>query len=144
MFAVDTNLLLYAAVREYPEHEKAGHVLQAWRTGQEPWFVTWNCVYEFLRVSTHASVLPKPLPLKSSLEFVQVLVDTPYFSIVNEKETHYAVLQDLATKFPRVSANLVHDFHTAAILYEQGIRVFYTADRDFLRFDFLQVIDPVH
>ena len=72
------------------------------------------------------------------------LLRTADFSILNEAENHFEVLDELVAKYPRVSANVVHDFHTAAILYEHGIRTLYTADTDFLQFDFLEVIDPVH
>jgi len=144
LFAVDTNILLYAAIEEFPEHKKAYQVIESWRRGELLWFVTWNCIYEFLRVSTHASVLTRPLSLHSALDFLQDLRDCPVFSILNEQEYHYEILRELEERYPRVSANLVHDFHTATILYERGIRLLYTADTDFLQFDFLQVIDPVH
>ena len=63
---------------------------------------------------------------------------------LNEQETHFEVLRDLEARYPRVSSNLIHDFDTAAILYERGISLLYTADTDFLQFDFLQTTDPVH
>jgi hypothetical protein len=144
LFAVDTNILLYAAIEEFAEHEKAYAVLESWRKGETPWFVTWNCIYEFLRVSTHAAIFQKPLSLHSALEFFQDLKDSPVFSILNEQGNHFAIVKELESRYPRVAANVVHDFHTAAILYEQGIRVLYTADTDFLQFDFIKSIDPVH
>ena len=144
MFAVDTNILLYAAIEEFPEHAKAYELIESWRKGSTLWSVTWNCVYEFLRVSTHAGVFGKPLILHSALDFIQDLRDSSSFSILNEQDNHYEILRELEARYPRVSANLVHDFHTAAILYERGVRMLYTADTDFLQFDFLQAIDPVH
>jgi predicted nucleic acid-binding protein len=39
--------------------------------------------------------------------------------------------------------NLVPDAHIAAILKLHGIRTLYSRDRDFARFAFLRVIDPL-
>lgn len=144
LFAVDTNILLYAVRREAPEHKKALSLIQRWMKDGEIWFATWNVIYEFLRVSTHAAVFQKPLSLRQALQFVDQLLNNSEFSVLNEGANHYEVLKDLSFRYPRVSANLVHDFHTAVILQEKGIRLLYTADKDFLQFDFLKAIDPVH
>ena len=42
-----------------------------------------------------------------------------------------------------VRGNDVPDTHLAAILKQNGVTRLYTADRDFRRFDFLKVIDPI-
>jgi hypothetical protein len=42
-----------------------------------------------------------------------------------------------------VRGNAVPDAHLAAILKQNGVTRLYTADRDFRRFDFLRVIDPI-
>ena len=39
--------------------------------------------------------------------------------------------------------NLVPDAHLAAVLRQNGIRTIYTHDRDFRKFDFLEVKDPL-
>jgi uncharacterized protein len=144
LFAVDTNILIYAVWEDAPEHRKALRFVESWREGDEICVTTWNVLYEFLRVSTHAAVFDKPLSLKAALQFLDGLLETPNITILNETKQHYAIVQELSVRYPRVAANLVHDFHTAAILYEHGIRTLYTADTDFLQFDFLRVIDPVH
>lgn len=144
MFAVDTNILLYAAIRQFPEHPKAFQLVEKWRKDEAAWFVTWNVVYEFLRVSTHAAVLQKPLTLKSANEFIDALLDAGNLTILGETREHSRVLKELSLRYPRVAANLIHDFHTAVLLYEYGIRTLYSADTDFLQFDFLDVQDPVH
>jgi toxin-antitoxin system PIN domain toxin len=144
LFAADTNILLYAAIEQFAEHKKARRILQNWRESKEPWFITWNVVYEFVRVSTHASVLQRPLTLSSAVQFLVTIAENSNFSFLHETENHLSVLEDLKERYPRIAANLVQDFHTAVVLYEHGIRTLYTADTDFLQFDFLEVIDPVH
>jgi predicted nucleic acid-binding protein len=44
-------------------------------------------------------------------------------------------------RFP-VRGNLVPDAHLTAILHQHGVQKIYTEDRDFLKFDFLDVRDP--
>jgi predicted nucleic acid-binding protein len=39
--------------------------------------------------------------------------------------------------------NLVPDVHLAALLRQNGVHVICTHDRDFRKFDFLKVMDPV-
>ena len=41
-----------------------------------------------------------------------------------------------------VRGNLVPDAHFAAILYQHGVRTLYTNDRDFRKFESLDVRDP--
>ena len=38
--------------------------------------------------------------------------------------------------------NLVPDAHVAAVLFQHGVRTLYTSDRDFRRFESLEVRDP--
>jgi predicted nucleic acid-binding protein len=47
----------------------------------------------------------------------------------------------VAGRFP-VRGNLVPDAYLAALLRQHGIRILYTNDRDFKKFDFLDVRDP--
>lgn len=144
MFAVDTNILLYAAVRDFPEHPAAFHLVEQWRRSEETWCCTWKVLYEFLRVSTHAAVLQKPLKLSQAIDFVAALFESPSFAVLMESRDHLETLENLATEYPRVTANLVHDFHLAVVLREHGVRTLYTADTDFLQFRFLDVVDPIH
>lgn len=68
---IDTNLLLYAANADTPEHEKAvAFLLEAGRTGAG-WYLTEGIVYEFLRVSTHPRVFAKPLTSAQALSFLR-------------------------------------------------------------------------
>jgi len=144
LFAVDTNILLYAAIVEFPEHKKAIALLKKWIRKGESWVITWNVVYEFLRVSTHAAVFERPLRIEQAWGFLNDFILGSNLSILAETKEHDRYITQLIGKHNRIAANVIHDFHTAAILYEHGIRTLYTADTDFLQFPFLEVIDPVH
>lgn len=142
--AVDTNILLCALNPNCPEHESAHSVVEELRSGSKPWYLTWGVIYEFLRLVTHPSVLKRPLSLHAAMLFVRHLLDSPSVGILRETETHMAALEELARQIPGISANDVHDAHTAVLMREHNVRTILTADRGFRRFKNFEVVDPVH
>ena len=142
MFVVDTNILLYAVNPDSTDHETARTSLESWRAQERPWFLTWGIAYEFLRVSTHPSVFPQPLGLAEAHEWLRVLLATPRVDVLVETERHGEVLSELVAAHPRLKGNLLHDFHTAAVMREHGVTEIRTADSDFRQFDFLNVVNP--
>lgn len=139
MIGVDTNVLVYAANLSDPHHDAArGLLLSALATRRV--CAPWTVLYEFLRVVTHPRVLPTPWTTAAAWEFVSTLLRAPNFTPLSETVEH-ASAAGLA--LAEVSGNLVYDAHIAAVLKENGVREFWTYDRDFLRFDFLVVRDPL-
>jgi predicted nucleic acid-binding protein len=61
---------------------------------------------------------------------------------VSETEGFWPLYTQIAKEVP-ARGNLVPDAHIAAILKLHGIRTLYSRDRDFARFAFLRVIDPL-
>jgi predicted nucleic acid-binding protein len=49
MFVVDTNILLYAANSDCPEHSACLDSLQRSRSQKGAWYATWNILYGFVR-----------------------------------------------------------------------------------------------
>ncbi|HUF49865.1 MAG TPA: TA system VapC family ribonuclease toxin [Longimicrobiales bacterium] len=143
MFVVDTNVLVYAANRDCPEHERCRELVEQWRHGTTPWYTTWAILYEFLRVVTHARVLPRPLAANSALDFVEAVLAAPAHRILVASEQHAVLARQLAGEVPALAGNLFHDFHTAVLMREHGVGTIYTRDADFRRFTFLEVIDPL-
>jgi toxin-antitoxin system PIN domain toxin len=143
VFVIDTNLLLYAVNRDAPDHERARGLLEGYRRGDRPWFVTWGIVYEFLRVGTHPRIFPEPLTLPAARAWISGLLAGPRSGILLETDRHPGVLEELAAKHPRLAGNPVHDLHTAALMKEHGIPEIRTADADFHQFPFLRVVNPL-
>ena len=143
MFVVDTNVLLYAANIDTPEHERCRALLEGWRAGRGPWYTTWAILYEFARVVTHPRVLPRPWSGGAAVEFVEALCATPSHKVLVESERHAGVAREVAQDVPGLSGNLFHDFHTVVLMREHGISRIYTRDADFRRFGFVDVIDPL-
>ncbi len=143
MFVVDTNILLYAAIEDFDEHEQARRLLEKWRQEIRAWYVTWPIVYEFLRVSTHRSVFEKPLKLPEACSFIDSLFDASDFGLLVETDRHAGLLQTLSADYPRMNGNIMHDFHTAVLMKEHGVTEIRTADSDFHQFKFLRVVNPL-
>lgn len=143
VFVVDTNLLLYAALREFKEHERAGNLLANWGTAAEPWNITWSIAYEFMRVATHRAPFPHPLTFGEAWAFIESLRASPSFGILVETERHAEVVRELTREYPRVSGNRLHDLHVAALMREHGVVEIRTADVGFHQFKFLRVVNPL-
>lgn len=143
MVVVDTNVLVYAADRAAPEHEACRDLLTSLRAHPTPWFLTWGIVYEFLRVTTHARVLRRPLSPAEAWEFVSALLASPSLDLLAATDRHASVLAELVAEVPRLAGNLLHDAHTAALMREHAVRAIYTRDTDFHRFPGIEVRDPL-
>lgn len=143
MFVVDANLLLYAVNSDSPDHPSARELLEEWRHGERTWFMTWGIIYEFLRVSTHGSVFPRPLDLPTAKAWIKTVQAGPQSALLVETHRHEQVLGQLIAEHPRLRGNPVHDLHTAALMREHGVTEIRTADSDFHQFPFLEVVNPL-
>jgi len=143
VFVVDTNVLVYAADRTAPEHERCRARLEEWRRRRSPWFVTWGILYEFLRVTTHPRVFRTPWSAEQAGAFVEALLASPGLVVLREGEAHAHVLAELIAGTPAMRGNLLHDAHTLALMREHGIRTVVTRDADFHRFEGIEVRDPL-
>ena len=143
MFVVDTNIMIYAAVEEFSEHDDARRLIEQWRRGSRSWFATWPILYEFLRVVTHRSVFERPLKLSDAWSFVDRLFEASSFSLLVETNRHGDVLAALMAEYPRITGNILHDLHTAALMKEHGVTEIRSADADFHQFRFLRVVNPL-
>jgi toxin-antitoxin system PIN domain toxin len=140
---VDTNILLYAANKDAPEHGAASRFLKKAVASPERWYLTEGIVYEFLRVTTHPKVFPRPLAAAEALSFVRSLLESQAFEVLAAGEKHWHALGEVVAGLRRPSGNLFFDVRTAALMREHGIREIYTADADFKLFTGIKVINPV-
>jgi len=143
VFVVDTNILVYAVNQNSAVHEPCRELLSHYRSQTEPWYLTWGIIYEFLRVSTHPRVFPKPLSLRSAWTFLDAVLASPAAGVLQERPRHWELLKEATAEVPSLAGNLLHDAHTAILMREHGIRRIYTRDAHFRRFPFVEVIDPL-
>jgi len=143
MFAVDTNVLIYAANASCDEHSRCRELVETWRGGATPWYLTWNIIYEFVRVTTHERVFAQPWSTGEAWTFIAGLLASPQLSLLQQTSRHAQLAREIADELPDIQGNLIHDSHTAVLMLEHGIKKIYTRDTDFHRFPFLEIIDPL-
>ena len=102
MFVVDTNILLYAADLDSPDHEPCRGLLEEWRRGSTPWYLTWGVVYEFLRVATHPNVFRTPFSLAEAWGFLDVLLASPSLFVLKETERHSQIVTEVFKEIPDI------------------------------------------
>jgi toxin-antitoxin system PIN domain toxin len=132
VLVVDTNVLVYAANSTVQFHGPCREWLDQQRRRPDAWYLTWGIVYEFLRVSTHPRILPRPWTASAAWSFITALLASPGLDVLIPTQRH-----------ADVAGNIIHDAHTAILMREHGIRQICTRDTDFSRFAFLEVIDPL-
>lgn len=143
MFVIDTNLLLYAVNPSAREHRRARTLVEQWRHGDRTWFLTWSIIYEFLRVSTHPRVFPRPIGLREARAWINALLGGRTDRILVATDRHGEVLEQLAHTHAHVRGNLVHDFHIAALMVEHGVPEIRTTDADFRQFEGVRAVNPL-
>ncbi len=139
----DTNVLVYAVDANFIHRTQCSRYIERFANGPETGYLTWSICYEFLRVATHLNVLETPLTSREAWGFLEELISTFGFHVLAETERHRGLLAQTLTELPTVSANQMHDLHTAVMMREHNISQICTRDGGFRRFPFLEVIDPL-
>lgn len=142
MVILDTNILVHGSNRSSPQHAQCRDYLEDLRQGVTAWFLSWNVLYEFVRVVTHPRVLETPWEPALAWEFVKNLSASPSCEILCATQRHENVVADFFAEFPDTRGNLVHDARTVIHMREHGIPKVCSFDRDFLRFG-VEVLEPI-
>ena len=142
MIAVDTNLLVYAHRPEMPFHEHARRVLTEAVAAPEPVCVPWPCVHEFLAVVTNPRIFRDPTPTETGLDALRRLLASLSGGFLAEGEGYLDELERIARP-ALLQGALVHDARVAALCLFHGVRILWSADRDFSRFPDLTVVNPL-
>lgn len=141
-YAVDVNLLLYASDAGCAQHAAARDFLESCAADNELFCLGWPTVMGYLRMATHPSIFSRPLAPDEAIRNIESLLALPQVRVLSEGEDfwrHYrAVTADVPTR-----GNLVPDAHLAALLHQHGVKRLYSHDRDFRKFSFLDLRDPL-
>lgn len=141
-FAFDVNILLYASDSSSPYFERARSFIESCITHKEIFTVAWPTVMGYLRIATHPAVFDQPLSPDEAMANIETLLSLPHARFLSEEEGFWAVYR-ATTSEVATRGNLVPDAHLAALLRYHGVKTLYTHDRDFLKFPFLDVRDPL-
>jgi uncharacterized protein len=141
MILIDANLLIYAIDQNSPHHRKASIWLEAILSSTTPVGLAWIAALAFLRITTRAGVMNKPLRADDAITYIDSWLSQPNVALVRPGEQHWPILRNLL-QVSGTSGNLTSDAHLAALAIEQGYAV-YSADNDFRRFAGLTVVNPL-
>jgi len=137
---VDTNVLVYASHNRDPRHDVAEALVRRLATGPEILYLFWPVLLGYLRIVTHPGILPKPLSPVEAMRNVESLLDRPHVRAPGELDGFWPLFRATAGDRPR--GNDIPDAHVAALMRQHGVRVIYSHDRDFRRFDGIEPRDP--
>jgi toxin-antitoxin system PIN domain toxin len=137
----DVNLLLYAVVSAFPQHEAA----HAW------WEETVNspgeiglaspAIFGFIRIATNPRVLSPPLTVDVATGYIAAWLGQPNISHLVPGPRHveiaFSLLHEVGT-----GGNLTTDIQLAALALEHDADM-YSNDTDFARFSGLRWCNPL-
>lgn len=141
MILIDSNILIYAHVRSFPQHERARGWLDAQLNNNSPVGLPWPSLLGFLRITTNPRVLQNPESMAEAWGQVAAWLDCEVAWIPQPTERHRNLLESLLAA-PGVQGNLVPDAHLAALAIEHGL-LLYSTDGDFARFPNLRWRNPL-
>jgi toxin-antitoxin system PIN domain toxin len=141
-FGIDVNLLLYASDQSSPQHARATAFLQRCAQEGQVFCLAWLTLMSYLRMATHPSIFGRPLTPDEAMRNVEALMALPHCRVISERDGFWGVYRDVTRSVP-ARGNLVPDAHLAAVLRQNGVARLYTNDRDFRKFTFLDVRDPL-
>ncbi|MFH0921610.1 MAG: TA system VapC family ribonuclease toxin [Fibrobacterota bacterium] len=141
-FSVDANLLLYAVNQDAVHHVRAKGFIEEKARSSETWIFPWQVAHAFLRISTHSGILPHPLALAQAVLVLERFLGLSHVRFVAEGERFWEYYKT-AVLTGHIRGGAISDALIAAILKEQGVSTLFSADRDFLKFKGLRVINPL-
>jgi hypothetical protein len=137
---IDTNVLLYAANADDDAHVPARELLERLAGGPDLFYLFWPTIMGFLRIATHPAIFPDPCTPEEAASAITALLDRPNVRTPSEGEGFWELYRSTAGAQTR--GNDVSDAHLAALMRQHGVRVIYTRDRDFRRYDHIDARDP--
>lgn len=141
MILIDANLLVYAHVSSFVQHERAREWLDGQLNGATSVGLPWESLLAFLRLVTNPRVFERPESTANAWRQVLAWLNCETAWIPQPSERHDELLGELLA-IPGVHANLIPDTHLAALAMEHGL-ILCSADGDFARFPGLRWLNPL-
>lgn len=113
-------------------------------SGEDPDLLclSWVTLMGYQRIATHPSIFRQPLSAQQAWENVTSLLALPRCRVITEQEG-FELDYGRVSQVIGMKGNLVPDAHLAVILQQHGVSKIYTADTDFRKFGFLNVVNPL-
>jgi hypothetical protein len=138
---VDANLLVYAHVASFAQHQKARESLDGRLSGAAPVGLPWTSLIAFLRLVTNPRVFEHPEPIGLAWRQITAWLGCETAWIPQPTERHCEILEALLAD-PGIHGPLLQDAHLAALAIEHGL-LLCSVDTDFLRFPGLRWENPL-
>lgn len=137
---VDANILVYASNTADPVHPAARELVERIATGSDLVYLFWPTIMGYLRIVTHPAILPRPLSVGEAMANIDRFLSLPHVRTPGEQAGFWKLFQASATVSSR--GNDVPDAHLVALMRQHGVRIIYSRDRGFRRFDAIEARDP--
>jgi uncharacterized protein len=141
LILIDANILIYARVSSFAQHQLAVDWLDQQLNGTPRVALPWASLLAFLRIVTNPRVFERPEPIVDAWNQVRAWLACDAAWVPEPTERHIKLLGELVA-LPGVQANLVPDAHLAALAIEHGLTLCST-DGDFARFPGLSWRNPL-
>lgn len=138
---VDVNVLLYASDSSSRFHDGARSLLDRLIQGPDLFYLFWPVIMGYLRIATHPAIFGRPLPPDEATANVDELLALPHAQTAGEEQGFWGLFRATTSDVP-IRGNLVPDAHLVALMRQHGVTTLWTRDRDFRKFDGIQVRDP--
>ncbi|MGO0307652.1 type II toxin-antitoxin system VapC family toxin [Endozoicomonas acroporae] len=143
MKLIDTNILVYASIPFFDEHELARALLEQVASQKARHCITWINIFEYLRVVTHPKLIkPKPLGIEQALANIRNLLDQPAVSRIDPGSDHLLYFAEIIQQVAPVRGNFVHNCRIAAVMKEHSVSEILTRDTDFRKIPGFSVTNP--
>ena len=141
MILIDANILIYAHVSTFAQHDLARDWLDKQLNASAPVGLPWPSLLAFLRLVTNPRVFEHPEPMRDAWQQVLSWLASDTAWIPQPTERHTDLLAGFLA-LPGVYGSLVPDAHLAALAVEHGLTLCST-DGDFARFQGLRWLNPI-
>lgn len=141
MIVPDVNLLLYAHVTAFTQHDRARRWWEELMNGSRLVGVAAPALFGFVRLSSNPRVLDPPLAIEEALANVEAWFERPQVQFLQPGPRHleiaFTLLRDVGA-----AANLTTDAQLAALAMEHQGEL-HSNDVDFGRFQGLRWVNPI-
>jgi uncharacterized protein len=141
LILVDANLLIYATISGFVEHQRSREWLDGRLNGEGRVGLPWPSLLAFLRVVTNSRIFPRPLATADAWRQADAWLGCETVWVPSPGERHADILARLLAG-PGIVGNLVPDAHLAALAIEHGLELV-SSDGDFARFPGLRWTNPL-
>lgn len=141
MRLIDANILLYASIASFREHESARDWLDRQLGGTTRVGLPWATLLGYLRITTNSRLFAPSISTATAWERVSNWLSADSAWVPQPTGRHAEVLAALL-KEPGVRGDVIPDAHLAALALEHGL-ILCSTDRDFGRFPGLRWENPL-